>query len=304
MKKLVLLLSLAFLGCTPKQEAISEFPEGLRIAFVSNQEGSIDIYSMKPDGSNLKKITDTPERNSFPEYIDSETLRFTRVDSNNVYRKFEVSLKDGSVIPFVMDTVYSGADFQWFSKDSSRVVFRKQEEGVLELFLMNRDGSDLKRITQNKENGTPALLPNPYWNSDESKIAYMNGPDYYNQFLKIYDIETETTQIITPRGYMNSGMFWHSDDEQFTLNIKVRDSTTYELWNINASNSNMIPLTDNPGLGNIHPKLSPDGEWIVFESARDDREGDIFIMRPDGSDLRKLTQTTSYEGRPEWIIVK
>ncbi len=300
MKKHFLLL-LAFLWACSNSEEIQEFDEDLRIAFVSNRGGTIDIYSINPDGSELKQLTNTEDRNSFPEYVSPERLRFTIVDKENRYLKHELDLHSLEITPFVMDTVSAGADFQWFSKDSSKIIYRAIQNDVLEFFLMNKNGSGRKRITRNKETDTPALLPNPFWNSDETKIAYMNGPDYYNQSLKIYDIETEETSIITPRGYMNSGMFWHKNDNTFTLNIKVRDSTTYELWNIDVDGNSFVPLTDNPGLGSLHPKISPDGKWMVFESARDDEAGDIFIMRLDGTDLRKITSSNAYDGRPEWI---
>jgi TolB protein len=42
---------------------------------------------------------------------------------------------------------------------------------------------------------------------------------------------------------------------------------------------------------------SPDGEWIVFESWRTGN-GDIYLMRPDGSDLQQLTTSGAEDGNP------
>ncbi len=50
------------------------------------------------------------------------------------------------------------------------------------------------------------------------------------------------------------------------------------------------------------PSFSPDGEWIAFLSA-DGRDDRLFVVRPDGSDLRELYRTDATLGfysTPEW----
>jgi tricorn protease-like protein len=45
---------------------------------------------------------------------------------------------------------------------------------------------------------------------------------------------------------------------------------------------------------------SPDGRSILFESGRDQSGGygDVYVMRPDGSDVRRLTDVKAYT--PAW----
>ena len=132
----------------------------------------------------------------------------------------------------------------------------------------------------------------------------MSGPDWYNQFLRIYDLKTGKTKVITQRGYMNSGLLWLKNDNALILNIKIRDKTTYELWRINADGSNLHQLTNHPGRGSVHPAISPDGQWVVFETGRDGDDGELYLMRPDGSAQTRITFHRSYEGRPAWIELK
>ncbi len=49
----------------------------------------------------------------------------------------------------------------------------------------------------------------------------------------------------------------------------------------------------------FNPKFSPNGSSIVFESTRDGKSS-IFTINPDGSGLRKITDTTFHYGQPSW----
>jgi Tol biopolymer transport system component len=67
-------------------------------------------------------------------------------------------------------------------------------------------------------------------------------------------------------------------------------------------------LTNSPG-NDAHAAWSPDGKWIAFSSARGGfkdemaRGGggqpatDVFVMRADGRDVRRLTDDAAEEGR-------
>ena len=56
------------------------------------------------------------------------------------------------------------------------------------------------------------------------------------------------------------------------------------------------------------PEWSSDGRWIAFWNDRASGEatkGDIYIIRPDGSELRRLTRAPSlWHFNPSWQPVK
>jgi TolB protein len=56
------------------------------------------------------------------------------------------------------------------------------------------------------------------------------------------------------------------------------------------------------GRSGASPSWSPDGRWVVYASFRN-RDGDIYVVRADGSNERQLTNTKMHEADPVWSPV-
>ena len=54
------------------------------------------------------------------------------------------------------------------------------------------------------------------------------------------------------------------------------------------------------GGSNDWPSWSPDGNWITFVSDHDEAHGELYMMRADGKDLRRLTFNEVAESMPDW----
>ena len=56
---------------------------------------------------------------------------------------------------------------------------------------------------------------------------------------------------------------------------------------------------DHAGGRNDWPAISPDGQWIALSSSREG-DYDIYVMNIDGSDVRRLTQSSGLDMRARW----
>jgi len=82
----------------------------------------------------------------------------------------------------------------------------------------------------------------------------------------------------------------------------------------------LIRLTRSLG-ADAHPSFSPDGNWIAFATGRQGFKdeaiglvmsalppfqpyGEIAVMRPDGADVRVLTDNSTEEGTPVWVPIR
>jgi len=83
------------------------------------------------------------------------------------------------------------------------------------------------------------------------------------------------------------------------------------LWILDLRTRGLRNLTASPG-GDFRPAWSPDGKWIAFSSDRESRKPkdnsgfgtihstELFLIRPDGSELQRVTHSGAFAGSPAW----
>ena len=104
--------------------------------------------------------------------------------------------------------------------------------------------------------------------------------------------------------------------------VSTRETQTANIWILDLRTRRLGSLTDQPNLrgdpakpnGFFRPAWSPDGKWIAFSSDRNTewrghssgagwehvQELSIYLVRPDGTELRRLTQPGICTGAPKW----
>ncbi len=121
-------------------------PVGDRVVFTSMRDGDLDIYSMAPDGSDVERLTNTMGYDGGPFYSpDGSTIvyRAHRPTDPREVEDYTSLLADGLIRP-----------------------------SVLEIFVMNADGSDQTDITHNG-----AANFGPYWHPSGTKIIFASNKD-------------------------------------------------------------------------------------------------------------------------------
>jgi len=142
----------------------------------------------------------------------------------------------------------------------------------------------------------------PSWSPDATKVVYASF-DRAQRGLWIFDLKTQHATQITKGPDTFPAWSPHGDRIAFTSN---RDGD-YEIYTVKPGGGSLTRLTKSPG-NDAHPAWSPDSEWIAFASNRTGfkdetggmSDGEIFVMRPDGSDVRQLTENAFEDGTPVW----
>lgn len=182
----------------------------------------------------------------------------------------------------------------YFSPDGSKMVFqseREPENPFYQIYLMDMETGDTERISPGHGKTTcPFIRPG-------TGDVLFGSTHHDPKTLEYQQAELDFRASGQTRRYS-----WDYDPEM-------------EIWVADAETGELVRLTEVPGY-DAEASYSPDGAWIVFSSMRDGYErelgeeerkileanpsyfGEIYIMRADGSEQKRLTHEPGYDGGP------
>ena len=177
-----------------------------------------------------------------------------------------------------------------------------------DLFTAAADGSDVRKILD-----VPVSYPR--WSPDGSTIAFSVGSYFGFQDQRIPDVHIYTVradgtgliQISTTGQGSEFSPSWSPDGARIAVDDERpegRPGAPAGISIIDVATGEVTPMTTNPfGLWDAEPDWSPDGTRIVFVRIRSlppTSRTAIFVVNPDGTDLRRLTGWDLDAGNPSW----
>ncbi|MCC6475781.1 PD40 domain-containing protein [bacterium] len=160
------------------------------------------------------------------------------------------------------------------SPDGKEVIFTSGRDGDLELYKMDIDGRNVKRLTH-----TVGYDGGPFFSPDGKWIVY------------------RTFHPKTPEEFEKWNFLW---EKQAVSPVRL------ELWVMDTEGEQQRQVT-NLNSASFCPYMHPNGEWIIFTTNWADSLGnkrmpnfDLFRTRPDGSGLERITYGSTFDGFPMW----
>jgi Tol biopolymer transport system component len=245
-------------------------PDGRRLAFKTSQLGSNELAVINADGTGETLLTSTFHwSEGQPAWSpDATKLLYRRTPQNPLVQNADTWVLDiarsavDPTQPVTEPVLLRTGDERYpsYSPDGTQIAFRgdldlAEPSGDEELYVMNADGTNLRRLTSNSD-----FDSGPSWSPDGTQIVFERAP----------------------AGTLTPGVEAHEKD----------------IYVMRADGSDVRRLTDSPGLDE-GPEFSPDGTKIVFSSDRDGQQ-EIYTMDADGSNSRRLTDNPARDESPDW----
>jgi len=238
------------------------------------------IYTVKPDGSQLKRASPKPCLPGPPQCEDGTWASFLRDGRRFVYtrstggeRHFsnwdqiehsDIVIRDvdGRNPRVLIRSKRFAGDLNYpaFSPDGSRIVYVRANSPLSKpalkraLFVASASGRGSRRITPWSLDGGD----NPDWAPDGKLIVFRS----------------------------------HEDDE---------GGQQSQIYVVRPDGSGLRAITHfAPGTEVLSYSFSPDGKWIMFAKTGTSGLPDLFVMSPDGKNMRPVTHSKLWDSAPDW----
>jgi len=188
-----------------------------------------------------------------------------------------------------------------WSPDGTQIAFEKEYKGRIVLWLMQADGSDKHRVTDERRGRSDFV---PAFTPDATHLVYSRCRQFRDEFggrvgtcriLSVATDGTDRTRLTSTDPPLEVFDFDPavSPDGSTIVFTRYNQNITgikAQIWEMDADGTNQHPISA-PYLEAIAPDWSPDGTRIAFTSDCCRPGSDGYVMDADGTDPVRLTSS-------------
>ena len=334
MKRMTLAAAgLAALGGIAAAPAHATFPgKNGQLVFQRPIGQQVDLFTVRPNGVALRRLTRTGTWEEKAEWSpDGRRLAFARSGRSGSPTEIWTMSSSGRQRR-ALTSFGSTSDAPTWSPDGRIAYFTLRDfpppsseddpPPPAEIYSMTQDGGDQQRLTDDTE-----IQTDPQWSPDGSRIAYIQFcpvPGESGVFdLALHVMNRDGTD---PRPLLGCSArrdivtaSWSPDGRRLVFEVatprpsgRTAGSRQSDIAVINADGTGLRRLTRTAAF-ETHPVWSPDGRRIAFTSDRHARRGrleplgpafELYTMRSDGRDVRRITRNRVPDLRPDWQPIR
>jgi TolB protein len=194
-----------------------------------------------------------------------------------------------------------------WSPDSKRIAFgqasdiQDQRPKDPEIYVMNADGSGVRRITDMSSTEKPYSTDRfwPIWSPDGKRLVFEvqhfeNADPPNRRAFFIIGADGTGLRQLTPWTLNAGGRPDWSPNGKLILFRTISPTNRHHgnLHTINPDGAGLKKLTNYPApKAVLNGSFSPDGKWIAFSRFTNGPYPAVYIMRLDGTGLRRVTSS-------------
>jgi TolB protein len=177
------------------------------------------------------------------------------------------------------------------SGDGRKVAFARAIGANIEIFVANRDGSNVRRLTN-----SGGIDTNPAWSPSGQEIAFTSsragGPQIY-----VMDAEGANLRRVTFQGDYNDGAAWSPDGTRLAYATRS-ERNRFDIAVLDLVTLKAVRLTSGNG-SNESPTFSPDGRKVAYASTRSGRT-QVYVLDAAGAGSPEPLTRDGNNSSPDW----
>lgn len=202
------------------------------ISFVSDRDGNEEVYLMRTNGKDLKRITNDKGSDIHPHFSpDGKQLLFSSTRGNGTLDIYKYVIKTGALERIT----YTKEDelFARYSPDMKKIVYSKMGEKTDDVFVLNVTTHQSENLTN-----TPDIQDGwPMYNKTGDWIYYSTVKNGSRCIFKMKQDGTDVTQITFPTEEKEEHARVFVSQDEKTLIFNKKTGKTISIWTANLNPS-------------------------------------------------------------------
>src|SRR5450432_1300930 len=284
-------------------------PDGRSIAFSSDRDAnpgkfpgqwehlqSTGIYLIHPDGSGLRRLTKAGGFAGSPTWSsDGKRVLYYETDETGAY----LAKSGNSRTELVLVEIATGERSQITASNEVKLSPQWLPDGKIAYAVRGTNNAGLRVWYPDRRVVTivPGAIRHPSWSADGKQVVYERilQPAGTEHLIPTVSRDPEFELLLSepfPAFSPDGTKLLYS---QYGGNGTNTSDTSIEMMNADGK---IVPLTDGAHYDNF-PQWSPKGDTIMFTTDRDN-EFELYTIRPDGTGLRRLTNSPGNDAHSVW----
>lgn len=281
-------------------------PDGKKIAFTSNREGSLDVYVISAKGGAPTRLTTHSGKETPIAFKDNDHVLFSAnimptaqsnlFAANEFSQVYEVSTEGGrpklySVLPMENISINKNGQVLYHDKKGYEDAWRKHHTSPITRDIWMLDNGKYQKLTTFKGEDR-----NPVWAADNQSFYYLSEQDGSFNIYRRNIASGKDTQITqqkkNPIRFLtssNDGLLCYGfDGEIYT----VKEGAQPQKVNISITTDNDEPslIRKVQSWGATEIALSPDAKEVAFVM-----HGDVYVTSTEYKTTKRITDTPQQE---------
>lgn len=263
-------------GCS-KERPVGE------IVFTSSRDGNLEIYSMAGDGTNPRRLTNNPANDDSPAWSpDGNSILFAS-DRDGFWNIYEMSAV-GADIRQLTTGRETNIEPCW-GKDGGTIGFISSRDTIGgELYLMNRDGSNVRRITHGGLVKEASVL------SPDGMHACITLNDRDVRSLAMVNLSTGHIEPFPTPGKYSQRAKFSADGSALVLSSYVNGS--FKLFTISNTGDHSLQVTRD-GTHDVYPTWGWKTDEVIYV-----KRGGIYRLQLETGKESMLSN--GGDAKPDW----
>jgi Tol biopolymer transport system component len=166
-----------------------------------------------------------------------------------------------------------------WSPDGKKIVFVSKRDGNNEVYLMNKDGSEINKLTNtNAKESDPSIAP------DGTKILFLSERDGVSQ-IYVMNIDGSNPINITKTKNHEFSPCWSPKGDKIAFQSTRDETSQIYIMNVDGSNPQKVSDLD---YNNSFPKWSSDGKKLICQSVKLPNDFKCSIIHLDNAKIEHI----------------